>query len=74
MERLKCLNGYNDEILEALQSSSRSMDLGRPSPPSDAAKKAFLDSIPEYGGIHKSRFRSILHSITDSMFVELEVL
>lgn len=74
IERLKGLNGYHDEIMEALQSSSRGIDLGRPSPPSDSAKKAFLDSIQEYGGINRLRFRSILHSITNSMFVELEVL
>lgn len=70
IERLKGLNGYHEELLEALQSSSRSIDLGRPSPPSDAAKKAFLDSIPEYGGIIRLRLRSILRSITNSMFVE----
>lgn len=48
---LKSLNGYHEEILEALQSASanRLFD-GRPSPSSDADKKAFLDSIPEYGG------------------------
>ncbi|XP_054169094.1 disintegrin and metalloproteinase domain-containing protein unc-71-like [Oppia nitens] len=54
MERLKGLgNGYHDDMLEALQSSSgRSIDLVRhQSPSSDAAKKAFLDSIPEYGGL-----------------------
>ena len=74
IERLKGLNGYPEELLEALQSSSRSIDLGRPSPPSDATKKAFLNSIPEYGGIIRLRLRSIIHSITNSMFVESEGL
>jgi hypothetical protein len=64
---LKSLNGYHEEILEALHSvsSNRPIDIGRPSPNSDAAKKAFLDSIPEYGGIN--RLRSITHTHIHSL-------
>jgi hypothetical protein len=66
---LKSLNGYHEEILEALHSvsSNRPIDIGRPSPNSDAAKKAFLDSIPEYGGINR------LRSITLSPLLSLSL-
>ncbi|RWS15099.1 disintegrin and metalloproteinase domain-containing protein 9-like protein, partial [Dinothrombium tinctorium] len=48
---LKSLNGYHEEILEALQSASvhLSSDAMRQSPGTDA-KKTFMETFSEYGG------------------------
>lgn len=63
---LKSLNGYHEEILEALQASAHGLaqheaamraaqpseqPTGRPSPGGDS-KKAFTDSLADYSGMY----------------------
>lgn len=55
---LKSLNGYHEEILEALQASAQGLTsmehhnsvVGRPSPGADQVKKSFNDPLVDYGG------------------------
>lgn len=61
---LKSLNGYHEEILEALQASAHGLTSldhhgqggqGRPSPGAEA-KKGFADPLVDYGGKNSAAF------------------